>query len=147
MGLSSSPDYSLGNSGRLVCNGVRHATPSQDRIGGELGPVVANDHFRLAAPGDNIGQFTRHAATRDRRIGDRISKRSNSHPRRLFIHGARSVAMHSDRKRGIGLWLTGLEQRAQKNVAVVVLADKIVRISWAVLARGEDYRVTALATA
>lgn len=72
-----------------------------------------------------------------------ISKRGNGNLRRLFIHSARSVAMHADRNRGLGLWLTGLEQRAHKNVAIVALANKIVRISWAVLARDEEYRVPA----
>lgn len=72
-----------------------------------------------------------------------ISKRGNGNLRRLFIHGARSVALHADRNRGLGLWLTGLEQRAHKNVAIVALANKIVRISWAVLARDQEYRVPA----
>jgi transposase len=122
-----------------------------------VGPIVAT--ALVAAVGDGsafqrgrdlaawLGLVPRQHSTggKPKLLG--ISKRGNSHLRRLFIHGARSVAMHSDRKRGLGLWLTGLEQRAHKNVAVVALANKIVRISWAVLARGEDYRVPALATA
>lgn len=122
-----------------------------------IGPIVAK--ALVAAVGDGsafqrgrdlaawLGLVPRQHSTggKPKLLG--ISKRGNSHLRRLFIHGARSVAMHSDRKRGLGLWLTGLEQRAHKNVAVVALANKIVRISWAVLARGEDYRVPALAAA
>lgn len=45
--------------------------PGQDRISRKLGPVVADDHARLAAPGDDVGQFARHAASRDRCVGDR----------------------------------------------------------------------------
>jgi transposase len=122
-----------------------------------VGPIVAT--ALVAAVGDGsafqrgrdlaawLGLVPRQHSTggKPKLLG--ISKRGNSHLRRLFIHGARSVAMHSDRKRGLGLWLTGLEQRAHKNVAVVALANKIVRISWAVLARGEDYRVPAAAAA
>jgi transposase len=69
-----------------------------------------------------------------------ISKRGNSHLRRLFIHGARAASLHMKRERGLGPWLDQLELRAHKNVAVVALANKMVRISWAVLARQEEYR-------
>ncbi len=48
--------------------------------------------------------------------------------------------MHMKREQGLGLWLDQLEMRTHKNVAVVALANKIVRISWAVLARQEEYR-------
>lgn len=69
-----------------------------------------------------------------------MSKRGNSHLRRLFIHGARSASLHMNRERGHGAWLSQLEMRTHKNVAVVALANKIVRISLAVLAGQEDYR-------
>jgi transposase len=118
-----------------------------------VGPIVAT--ALVAAIGDGsafqrgrdlaawLGLVPRQHSTggKPRLLG--ISKRGNGNLRRLFIHGARSVAMHADRQRGLGLWLTGLEQRAHKNVAVVALANKIVRISWAVLVRQEDYRVPA----
>jgi hypothetical protein len=44
------------------------------------------------------------------------------------------------REHDLGPWLDQLETRTQKNVVVVALADKIVRISWSVLARQEEYR-------
>jgi transposase len=69
-----------------------------------------------------------------------MSKRGNSHLRRLFIHGAKSASLHMKREQGLGPWLDQLEARTHKNVAVVALANKIVRISWAVLARQEEYR-------
>ena len=69
-----------------------------------------------------------------------MSKRGNSNLRRLFIHGARSACLHMKREQGLGPWLDQLEKRVHRNVAVVALANKIVRISWAVLARGETYR-------
>ena len=37
-------------------------------------------------------------------------------------------------------WLAGLLARRPFNVAVVALANKLARIAWAVMARGEDYR-------
>jgi transposase len=118
-----------------------------------VGPIVAT--ALVAAVGDGsafqrgrdlaawLGLVPRQHSTggKPRLLG--ISKRGNGSLRRLFIHGARSVALHADRNRGLGVWLTSLEQRAHKNVAVVALANKIVRISWAVLARNESYRVPA----
>ena len=69
-----------------------------------------------------------------------ISKRGNSYLRTLFILGAQSVARNAQRERHrFGPWLTELEKRTRKNVAVVALANKLARIAWAVLTRGEPY--------
>ena len=71
-----------------------------------------------------------------------ITKRGNSYLRRLLIHGARSVYMHMNRERhALGKWTDALQSRAHRNVVVVALANKIARISWAILARGSVYRM------
>src|SRR5262245_994176 len=70
-----------------------------------------------------------------------ISKRGNSHLRRLFVLGAHSVARHVTRQRhGFGAWLTRLQARTHPNVATVALANKLARIAWAVLRHGTPYR-------
>jgi transposase len=72
-----------------------------------------------------------------------ISKRGLTPLRRLVINGARSVYRLANRSK-LGLlsgWLTALQTRAHPNVVVVALANKLTRIAWAVLTRGEPYRV------
>jgi len=73
-----------------------------------------------------------------------ITKRGDSYLRTLLIHGARAVisnaAGKSDRR---SLWLNGIKERRNSNVAAVALANKNARILWAILASGEDYRVSA----
>jgi len=70
-----------------------------------------------------------------------ISKRGNSYLRRLFIHGARSILIRPHRERyAFGSWMTKLENRAHKNVVAVAVANKLARIAWVVLTRGEHYR-------
>lgn len=76
-----------------------------------------------------------------------ISKRGNPYLRRLLIHGARSVILHSRRDSHIGEWISALQMRAHANVVTVGLANKIARICWAVLARAEAYRPRPLTTA
>jgi transposase len=72
-----------------------------------------------------------------------ISKRGNEYLRRLFIHGARSVALHVKRDRhSFGEWITALQNRVHSNVANVALANKLARIAWSVLSRQETYRNT-----
>src|SRR5690348_17527369 len=44
-----------------------------------------------------------------------ISKRGNPYLRRLFIHGARSVLMHSGRQNRLGEWIAQLELRSKRN--------------------------------
>jgi transposase len=75
-----------------------------------------------------------------------ISKRGNRYLRTMFIHGARAAVIRLRREgTRIGQWMDGLEARAHRNVLVVALANKLARISWAVLSSGESYRPAALA--
>ena len=58
----------------------------------------------------------------------------------VFIHGARAALPHvAERDTPLGRWAKGLLGRAYQNVAVVTLANKLVRIAWAVLRRGQRY--------
>jgi hypothetical protein len=47
--------------------------------------------------------------------------------------------MKRDRSR-LGEWLRNIEARSHRNVAIVALANKIVRICWKVLRTGVEYQ-------
>jgi transposase len=75
-----------------------------------------------------------------------ISKRGNKYLRKLLIHGARSVmAPLAAGATPLGKWLRGLLARMHKNAATVALANKLARIAWAVLRRGESFNAAKLA--
>ena len=64
----------------------------------------------------------------------RISKRGNTYLRQLFIQGAHALYLHMKRDRSyLGEWLRDVEGRSHRNVAIVALANKMVRICWKVL--------------
>ena len=115
-----------------------------------VGPIVARALVAAVADGTGfkrgrdlaarLGLVPRQHSSGGKSTLLGMSKRGNSHLRRLFIHGARSASMHTKREQGLGPCLDQLEMRTHKNVAVVALANKMVRISWAVLARQEEYR-------
>jgi len=70
-----------------------------------------------------------------------ISKRGNPYLRKMFIHGVRAAVMRVKRDgSNLGTWMSGLETRAARNVVIVATANKLARISWAVLASGNDYQ-------
>jgi transposase len=69
-----------------------------------------------------------------------ISKRGNKYLRKLLIHGARAALPHlAERDTPLGRWVKELLARAHPNVAVVALANKLARISWAVLRSGQQF--------
>ena len=75
-----------------------------------------------------------------------ITKRGNKYLRKLIIHGARSaLPVLASGPTPLGEWLRALMKRVHKNVAVVALANKLARITWAVLRRGEEFAATARA--
>lgn len=70
-----------------------------------------------------------------------ISKRGDTHLRTLLIHGARSAIKASQGKTDpLSLWLQSLCQRRNKNIAAVALANKTMRMAWAILTSGNDYQ-------
>jgi transposase len=69
-----------------------------------------------------------------------ISKQGDRYLRSLFTAGALHGTGHRP-------WLTGLLARRPTKVAAIALANKIARMAWAMMARGERYREpVALAT-
>jgi hypothetical protein len=75
-----------------------------------------------------------------------ISKRGNAYLRRLFVQGARAVMMRRTKQSpALNRWLEKLAIHKHHNVAIVALANKLARIAWAVLAKGEAYRPALLA--
>lgn len=91
-----------------------------------------------------LGLVPAHDGSGGRNVLLGISKRGDGYVRRLLIHGARSVLQGRQRRgtRG-GDWLSGLLQRRPFNVAVVALANKNARRVWALLSRGEHFRLNA----
>jgi transposase len=72
------------------------------------------------------------------RLG-RISRQGNAYIRRLLIIGAQSV-LRWTRPTRPAPWLLALLARRPRKVVAVALANKMARIAWALLARGERYR-------
>lgn len=90
----------------------------------------------------SIGLVPRQHTTGDKPLLLGISKRGDKYIRTLLIHGARSVINRIEGKEDRrSRWLQSLVARRGKNKAAVALANKNARIIWALLARGECYRV------
>lgn len=88
-----------------------------------------------------MGLVPRQDSTGGRTVLRGISKRGDRYLRSLLIHGARAVlrtAAKGERTRLKG-WALDVKRRRGPNVATVALANKLGRIAWAVLRRGELY--------
>src|SRR5205809_3908947 len=77
------------------------------------------------------------------RLGN-ISKRGDRYLRSLFTTGALAVIryakIHGTKHRP---WLTALLARRPTKVAAIALANKLARMAWAMMARGERYKEPA----
>jgi transposase len=119
-----------------------------------IGPVIATamvatvGNARLFANGRSfaawLGLTPRQHATggKERLLG--ISKRGDGYLRRQLMHGARSlVRLAHGRERQPWAWINALLARRPVNVVVAAVANKLARIVWAMLSRGEAYRAAA----
>lgn len=59
--------------------------------------------------------------------------------RTLLIHGARSaIKAAKDKEDSLSRWVQNVRRR-NKNIAAVALANKTMRMAWAMLKNGADY--------
>jgi len=94
---------------------------------------------RMAA---HIGLVPRETSSgHQRRLGP-ITKRGDPYLRTLLIHGARSVLLAAKRNKQndrLRTWALDVEKRQGHNKAAVALANKMVRIAWAVWSKDTSY--------
>lgn len=115
-----------------------------------IGPIIAPailakvGHGQQFRAGRNcsawLGLVPRQHSTGGREQLGSITKNGDQHLRTLLIHGARTVVRWADKRQdALGRWVQQLIARRGKNKAVVALANKLMRIVWAVLTKGEAF--------
>ena len=112
----------------------------------EIDPKAFESGRHLAAW---IGLTPREHSTGGKQRMGGISRAGNERLRVLLVVGATSViraAMRADSKQMTD-WLRALLQRKPRKVAAVALANKMARVAWALMTRGEVYRRPAAGAA
>jgi transposase len=119
-----------------------------------VGPVIASA-LAMKVPDPTVFRSARHFAAwlgltpKDHSTAGRqrlgvITRAGDETLRRLLVNGATAVIRFAKRSRTLP-WLVALLARKPKKLAAVALANKIARIAWALLMRGETYRRPAAA--
>ena len=122
-----------------------------------VGPLVATALLATVGNGDQFSKGRQMAASigltpkqfssggKDRLLG--ISKRGDAYLRSILIHGARSTIAHAkDKDDRLSVWMTDLAKRRHPNIAAVALANKTVRMAWAMMQSDSDYNPELAAT-
>ncbi len=99
---------------------------------GELGD---GQHFKRGREfSASCGLIPKQRSTGGKERLSGITKNGNSELRTLLIHGARAVIhQYKSGNNAMGRWLAALVARRGVHKAMVALANKLARISWAVL--------------
>ena len=116
-----------------------------------VGPIIATALVAAVGDGAQFANGRQMAAAlgltpkqhssggKDKQLG--ISKRGDAYLRTVLIHGARSAIRTAKGKDDrLSLWVTALMARRHPNVVAAALANKTVRIAWAMLRRGTEYQ-------
>ena len=116
-----------------------------------IGPVIAT--ATIAAIGNGaafkkgrgfaawLGVVPGEHSTGGKQTLTKTSRRGNRYLRKLFVQGAHAVLQQRrTQSTGLSTWLAQLTTRKRIQVAAVALANKLARMVWAVLYKGEAYR-------
>jgi transposase len=119
-----------------------------------IGPIISSATVAAIGTGDVfskgrdfaawLGLVPKQISTGDRTILGKISKRGNRYLRVLFVQAAWVVLVkpQSWERYGLKTWIEAAKKRLHHNVLAIALANKLARITWAVLAKGRDFEVT-----
>ena len=121
-----------------------------------VGPITALAIETFAPPMDVfkrgrdfaawLGLAPRQHSTGGKQVLGKVSKMGQRDIRRLLIIGAMAVVRSASRKGAPeGSWLQRLLARKPKMLVAIALANKMARSVWAMLAKGEDFRVPTVA--
>ncbi len=117
-----------------------------------IGPITASATYAAAGDGKDfmngrhfsawLGLVPGQHSSGGKTVLLGISKRGNAYLRTLFIHGARAVLRHSANKNDrFSRWAQAVLARRGHNKACVAVANKLARMAWVIMAKGESYRV------
>jgi transposase len=123
-----------------------------------IGPITASAAYAAAGDGKDfvngrhfsawLGLVPGQHSSGGKSVLLGISKRGNAYLRTLFIHGARSVLLHAANKNDrFSRWAQNVLARRGHNKACVAVANKLARIAWVVMAKGETYRPATIVAA
>lgn len=89
-----------------------------------------------------IGLVPSHRGSGGKNRLGKISNRGDKYLRYLLIHGARAVVNNiRDKQDALSCWIRSQLATKHKNNTTVALANKMVRMAWALLRSGSEYRV------
>jgi transposase len=115
-----------------------------------VGPIVATamiaevGDWKAFSSGRSLAAWIglvpkQHSTGGKERLGA-ISKKGNRYLRWLLVAGAMAVIRYARQHGTKRVWLARLMERRPIKVAAVALANKIARMAWAMMVRGERFR-------
>ena len=119
-----------------------------------IGPIISSAMIAAVGTGEGfakgrdfaawLGIVPKQLSTGDRTILGSISKRGNKYLRKLFVQAAWVVLVkpQSWERYGLKSWIEAARKRLHHNVLAIALANKLARITWAVVAKGRGFEVT-----
>jgi transposase len=105
-----------------------------------VGPIISSATVAAIGTGDIFSNGRDFAAWLGI-VPRQMSKRGNRYLRKLFVQAAWVVLVRPDNWARYGLqgWIEAAKKRLHHNVLAIALANKLARITWAVLAKGRDF--------